>query len=99
MKIEVLSTPVELGKAAAVYCANLINQAIKERGSARIIVSTGASQFEFFKSVIRVNIDWSKVEVFHLDEYINMPETHPASFKRYLKERFLKYVNVRKMHF
>ncbi len=99
MNMKVLPTPAELGKAAAIYAAKLINQAIEKQGRARIILSTGASQFKFFESLVQMDIDWSKVEAFHLDEYIDMPETHPASFRRYLKERFLQYVNIGKMHF
>lgn len=99
MKLQVFPTANELGAAAAQYSATLINQCIENKGKARILLSTGASQFEFFKSFVKMNIDWGKVEAFHLDEYINMPEIHPASFKKYLKERFLKTIQIGKMHF
>jgi glucosamine-6-phosphate deaminase len=99
MDIQILATAEELGMAAAQYAAHVINQSIAKRGIARIVLSTGASQFGFFKAFVTMNIDWSKVEVFHLDDYINMPETHPASFKKYLKERFLSFVQVGQMHF
>ncbi len=99
MKLEILSSPEQLGEAAAQYAAELINRSVRDQGKARIILSTGASQFEFFKHFVTMDIDWGKLEVFHLDEYIDMPESHPASFKRYLKERFLKHVDVGRMHF
>lgn len=87
------------GKRAAELIANLINEAIKERGKARIVVSTGSSQFEMFEALIKLNVDWSKVEMFHLDEYVNLPESHIASFRKYLKERFVSKVNLKAAYF
>lgn len=78
-----------LGDAAAALGAEAIRAAIKARGAANIVVATGASQFEVLAALVRQgDIDWSLVTGFHLDEYIAMPDTHPASFRRYLKERF-----------
>lgn len=96
MKVEVYENPVELGKEAARYCAGIIHSAIAGRGKARIVLSTGASQFDTIKALIDTDIDWSKVEMFHLDEYIGLPESHPASFRKYLKERFLSQVKIGK---
>jgi len=96
MKIRVLENSIELGKAAAEYCAGIINEAISQKGKARIVLSTGASQFDTIKALIDKNISWDKVEMFHLDEYIGLPESHPASFRKYLKERFLANVNIMK---
>ncbi len=77
------------GKAAAAAGAAAIRHAIADRGKANIVVATGASQFEMIEALVaQPDIDWSRVTAFHLDEYIDMPETHPASFRRYLKERF-----------
>jgi len=98
MTINVFENPVELGKNAAVYCTEIINEAIACKGKARIVLSTGASQFDTIKSLIEMNIDWSKVEMFHLDEYIGISENHPASFRKYLKERFLSKVNIKKAY-
>ena len=98
MKIEILENPVELGKAAAAYSAEIINEAIARKGKARIVLSTGASQFDTIKALIETGIDWSKVEMFHLDEYIGLPETHPASFRKYLKERFLNKINIKQAY-
>ena len=78
--------------------AKKLNEAIEKRGQARIILSTGASQFETIKYLVEKNVDWEKVTMFHLDEYLELPETHKASFRRYLKERFTSKVPV-KVHF
>ncbi|HOJ11621.1 MAG TPA: 6-phosphogluconolactonase [Clostridiales bacterium] len=99
MKVKVLKNSDELGKAAAAFSAEIIRQAIEKDGKARIILSTGASQFDTLKYLVKEDINWSKVEMFHLDEYINLPETHPASFRKYLKERFVSIVNPGKVFF
>src|SRR5512133_3645293 len=77
-----------LGKKAALKGADILRDAIRNKGEATIIVATGASQFEMLEALVKEKIDWTKVTVFHLDEYIGLPETHPASFRKYLKERF-----------
>lgn len=92
-------TAQDLGVAAAKLTAQKLNEAIANQGSARIILSTGASQFETLSALIQENVDWSKVEMFHLDEYVNLPESHPASFRKYLKERFVSKVNLKAAYF
>ena len=83
----------ELGKAAATAAAELIVNAIEQKGIANIILATGLSQFETLNHLVKnKNIDWAKVVMFHLDEYIGLPDSSPASFRRYLKERFLEKV-------
>src|SRR3984893_13080889 len=80
----------EMAKAAAEEAASTIRQAIQTRGKARIIAATGASQFEFLEALTSLSgIDWKKVEMFHLDEYIGLPASHPASFRNYLQERLI----------
>ncbi len=93
MKLVVNNTKEELGLAAAKHATKLINEAIAKQGYARILLSTGASQFPFFDEFVKQDIDWSKVEMFHLDEYVGISENHPASFKRYLLDRFVLKVN------
>jgi len=89
MKLNISQSKTELGKRAAVDGANVIRQTLTERGEANIIVATGASQFEVLAELVKVDgIAWNKVTAFHLDEYVNMPITHPASFRKYLWERF-----------
>lgn len=90
MEIKVLSSPEQLGQKAAKQAADILNESIQSKGRARLILSTGQSQFEFFESFIQQKVDWSKVEMFHLDEYVGLSEQHPASFRKYLKERFVQ---------
>jgi len=99
MVIRVFRTPEELGIAAANFCEKVINEGISKNGTARIVLSTGASQFDTIRNLVQAKVDWSKVEMFHLDEYMGIPESHPASFRRYLKERFLDCVNIGKAYF
>lgn len=83
----------EMGKEAGIAAGRAIRNAIAERGIANIILATGTSQFETLNQLIAEDgINWSKVVMFHLDEYIGLPITHPASFRKYLKERFLTKV-------
>jgi len=82
----------EAGKAAGTRAAALIRTAIAEKGEANIILATGDSQVETLSTLISEQVDWSRVVMFHLDEYIGLPENSPASFRRYLKERFLSRV-------
>jgi glucosamine-6-phosphate deaminase len=83
---------VRLGEMAGHKAAELINAAIRDRGQANIILATGASQFETLNTLIIQEVDWSKVVMFHLDEYIGLPESSPASFRQYLRERFISKV-------
>lgn len=93
MDIKIFDTPRQLGEAAGRDAAALIRSALSARGCAHIILATGASQFETLNQLIReTGIDWSKVVMFHLDEYIGLPVTHNASFRKYLQERFLDKV-------
>ena len=98
MKLIISNTKEELGNASAIHAAKLVNDAIAIQGYARILLSTGASQFPFFDEIVKENVDWSKVEMFHLDEYVGISEEHPASFKRYLLDRFVNKVNPQKAY-
>jgi len=90
MNISVSNTKDEMGRKAAEAGSELIQKAISRNGSASIILATGASQFEMLEHLVHDDrIDWAKVTAFHLDEYIGIPITHKASFRRYLKERFV----------
>jgi glucosamine-6-phosphate deaminase len=93
MNVQITSDPKALGKQAGTMAAGLIRTAIAEKGNANIILATGASQFETLNQLIAEDgIEWGKVIMFHLDEYIGLPITHPASFRKYLQERFLEKV-------
>lgn len=90
MKIEISPSKQQLGQHAAATGAAAIRSAIAARGQANVIVATGASQFEMLDALIQEpGIDWSKVTFFHLDEYVGMEMSHPASFRKYLKERLV----------
>ena len=90
MKIDITDSKIEMGQHAANMAAEKICSAIAERGEARVIFASAASQFEFIEALIaHQEIDWSKVCGFHLDEYVGLSADHPASFRRFLKERLL----------
>ena len=99
MEIVISNSKSELGKKAAITGAGLIGKAIRTNGAANIIVATGASQFEMLNELIKQEVDWSKVTGFHLDEYIGISEKHPASFRKYLKERFVDKISLRNFHY
>ena len=90
MSLSIYKTKQESGVAAAKFGAAKIRASLAEKGECRIIVATGASQFEMLTQLAQEpDINWSKVTLFHLDEYVGLPETHPASFRKYIKERFI----------
>ena len=99
MQIKIFTTKAELGQAAARDAAVIINRAIHERNAAYVIAATGASQFEFLDALMLEPIDWTRVTFFHLDEYVGLSESHPASFRRYLKERIVSRIHPRDFHF
>ena len=88
MDIRIFDTKTELGEAAAATGADAIRGALAARGQATIILATGASQIEMLDNLVQApDIAWDRVTAFHLDEYIGLPATHRASFRRYLRER------------
>ena len=99
MQIHVFESKARMGAAAAEQAARAIREAVAARGRARIIGATGASQFEFLDALTaRDDVPWGEVEFFHLDEYLGLPESHPASFRRYLRERLLSRVPIGTAH-
>lgn len=99
MRRHILADAEALGRAAAELAAAALNDAIAERGSARLVLSTGASQFTTLQALVTQPVDWTKVEMFHLDEYLGISPDHPASFIRYLRERFVSQVDLGAAHF
>jgi glucosamine-6-phosphate deaminase len=100
MNIKICDNVQDMGRQAAADAAERIRAAIRERGAANIVVATGASQFEVLAALVAdKEIDWPKVTGFHLDEYLGLPMSHPASFRRYLKERFVQNVPLRAFHY
>jgi len=88
-----------LNRAAAEQAGAAIRRAIADRGSARIVAATGASQIAFLEELTKEEeIEWGRVEMFHLDEYVGLPITHPASFRKYLLERLIDKVGITQYH-
>jgi glucosamine-6-phosphate deaminase len=93
LNVKIYNDDKEMGKAAAEYSFRKIHEALLSKGKTSIIIATGASQFTFYEALREFrDLDWNKVTVFHLDEYMGMSDQHPASFRKYLKERILNYV-------
>jgi len=99
LQIKIFEDKQSLSRAAAEHAAKSLRGAISDNGQARIVAATGASQFEFLDALTGApDIDWSKVELFHLDEYIGLPVTHPASFRKYLFERLIHKTGITQHH-
>ena len=102
MQIHVFSSKEEMGARAAAGGAERLRKALDDRGEANMIVATGASQFEMLTSLIsEADIAWDRVTAFHLDEYVGLPITHPASFRLYLWKRFISQLPapLRQFHY
>lgn len=99
MLLRMFDDKVALGSAAAQQAAAAIRRAIVENGTARLIAATAASQMEFLASLTKApGIDWTKVEAFHLDEYIGLPVTHPGSFRKMLMEQLIVKTGITRYH-
>ena len=99
MLIKIFKDKVSLGRAAAEQAASAIRKAISERGHARVVAATAASQLQFLDALTKMRgIEWPKVEVFHLDEYIGLPVTHPGSFRKMLLEQLVQKTGIKKYH-
>lgn len=90
MHVRIFDDKVELGRAAAAIGADFIRSALASKGRASIVVATAASQFEIQDAlIVEPGIDWSKISIFHLDEYIGLPDDHPAGFRFNLRKRLI----------
>ncbi len=99
MQITVKETEA-MGRAAAAVAARLLREAIQQKGRAAFIAATGMSQFGFLEALVDTpGIAWDKTTMFHLDEYIGLSADHPASFRRYLRERLTSRVPIGTVHF
>ena len=99
MRIAVFDDKAALSKAAGVQAATAIRRVVSQTGTARIIAATGASQVEFLAALTSIQeVEWRKVEMFHLDEYIGLSIEHPASFRKYLLERLIRKTGIDKYH-
>ncbi len=94
LPVEIYADNESLGEAAAKRAAYLINSALAEADFANIIVATGNSQLTFYRHLVKIEeINWKRVRIFHMDEYVGMNAAHPASFRRYLREKFVDIVD------
>ena len=99
MHLTIYPSKTTLGAAAAADASEAIRAAVAESGRARIIAATGASQFEFLAALVSIpDVPWDRVELFHLDEYIGLSADHPASFRRYLRERLIEPARIGTVH-
>ncbi len=99
MKINIFTSKEDMSKAAAEKAAEILKKTIQQKREAYFIAATGASQFGFLDHLTQIaDIDWSRTTMFHLDEYIGLPEEHPASFRKYLKERLINKVHPGKVY-
>src|SRR5690242_14761111 len=100
MKLQIFEDKRAMSSAAAAHAARALCKSIAERGRARIIAATGASQLDFLDALTKsAGIEWQLVEMFHLDEYIGLPATHPASFRKYLLDNFVTKAGITRHHF
>jgi len=100
MTVRLFGDPASLALASAEQAAATMRRAIAERGCCRVVLATGNSQLQFLEALTRMaGIDWNKVEAFHLDEYVGVPVTHPASFRKFLLERVIHKTGIKKYHF
>jgi len=99
LPVRIYQDEPSLGAAAAADMAAIITDAISERGAANLILATGNSQLAFLRALRATpGIDWSKVTVFHMDEYIGIDPDHRASFPRFLREHFFDHVDGATFH-
>jgi len=99
VEVNVLKSRSALGEAAGKHAAQSLRHVLSTPGMARIVAATGTSQFEFLEALTgAADIDWERVEMFHLDEYIGLPITHPASFRKYLLERLIHKTGIKRYH-
>ena len=98
LRVLIYDEPIEMGESAANFVEKKLNAAIRSKGSANLILATGSSQFSFLEALKEKEINWQKITVFHLDEYKDLSPTHPASFRKYLKDRILNTVNPKQIY-
>ena len=99
LKVEIFGTKEEMGEAAASFVAGILNKAISDRGFANLILGTGASQYPLHDALLRKDPDWTKINLFHLDEYIGLSDNHPASFRNFLRERIANRLKLNNVYY
>src|SRR5689334_21653098 len=92
LKVVVSPTRAEMGRLAGEHAARAIQQAIEKRGAARIILASAPSQNETLATLVASHVDWAKVTIFHMDEYIGIPAEHPQTFRSYQRAHVLAHI-------
>lgn len=99
LRVEIYPEAVEMGKKAADFVAQKLRKAINERNTANLILGTGASQYPLHDALLQMNIEWYKINLFHLDEYIGINDRHPASFRLFLRERIAEKTGPKNVYY
>ena len=99
MQLKIFDDKLAMAKGAAEYVASSLRRIIATNGRARIVTATGAAQFDFLDVLTSApGIQWDAVEMFHLDEYVGLSPTHPASFQKFLLDRLINKTGITKHH-
>ncbi len=99
LSVRIFKDETSAGQGSAEFVARHLTDAVQSKGYANLILATGASQFAFIAAIKTLQVDWSKITVFHLDEYKDLSETHPASFRKYLKDRIIDEIRPFQVHY
>jgi glucosamine-6-phosphate deaminase len=99
LKVEIFEEKQSMGRKSSDFVCKELNKAIQEKGSANLILGTGASQYPLHEALLKEDLDWTRINLFHLDEYIGLSEQSPASFRRFLRERIAEKVNPRNVYY
>ena len=99
LKVEIFEKAEEMGEASATFVAGILKRAINDKGVANLVLGTGASQFPLLNVLLKKELDWKRINLFHLDEYIGLSDNHPASFRRFLKERVVDKINSESVNY
>lgn len=100
LSIQIYHSEANLAQDAAYLARDYLNSVMRSEGQANIILATGSSQIQFLEALTTIDdLNWSKITLFHLDEYLGIEADHPASFRYYLRERVEKKVKPQKFHY
>jgi glucosamine-6-phosphate deaminase len=99
LKVEIFDNEKKMGQAAASFVVENLNNTIKIIGYANLILGTGTSQYPLIESLLNEELDWGKINLFHLDEYIGLSDQHPASFRKFLKDRVVDIINPKNVYY
>ena len=99
LRVEIFGNKEDMGEDSAAFVAGKLKRAIKEKGCANLILGTGSSQCPLLDVLLKKEIDWTRITLFHLDEYIGLSDQHPASFRKFLKKRIADKINPKNVYY